>query len=574
MVGPFALVSSLVTMAHPGIAQGQSQNPPLPAAVTAAQAALRAGAVDSAIAGLEAYFVANPTATTGRLLLGTAYRRRGDFDRALATLLAITQPRPMRLQALFAAAGILAIRGQVDSSLALLAQLKRSGAFDVELARTANDFAALLTHPRFEASMFRLEDFVEPFVEPVQILRELRGETRGDQFGWIARRIGDVDGDSVHELVTSAPSFRAGAPLASGAPSAKGRVYVYSGRTGALLWTHTGEDGEGLGTGLEGAGDVNADGIGDVIAGAPGADRAYVYSGRDGALLRTLSSATRGERFGSAVSSAGDQNGDGVDDVVVGAPASNFTAEGAGRVYVFSGASGALLFTVNGTRAGEAFGSIVAGARGTRGAPVVIGAPGAGTFAAGQQPRGQVVVYERASERVKFVIDADSTGGALGAMFASLVGDVNGDRVLDVYASDFADGAHGPSTGRAFVYSGANGSRLLRLTGERAGDGFGIGSADVGDVNRDGFDDLAIGAWQYSRTVASAGRVYVYSGKDGALLRTVTGRIPGETLGFDATGIGDVNGDGVIDLLVTSSWSNVNGFQSGRLFIISGVVPR
>ena len=53
-------------------------------------------------------------------------------------------------------------------------------------------------------------------------------------------------------------------------------------------------------------------------------------------------------------------------------------------------------------------------------------------------------------------------------------------------------------------------------------------------------------------------------------MRTYTGKIPGETLGFDTTGMGDVNGDGVVDFLITSAWSGVNGFQSGRMFILSG----
>lgn len=102
------------------------------------------------------------------------------------------------------------------------------------------------------------------------------------------------------------------------------------------------------------------------------------------------------------------------------------------------------------------------------------------------------------------------------------------------------------------------------------GDAFGVGSADVGDVNKDGFDDLLIGAWQYSAVAPSGGRIYLYSGRDGSILQTITGRIPGETLGFDAAGAGDVDGDGVNDFLVTSSWSNVKGFRSGRMFIISG----
>jgi len=155
-------------------------------------------------------------------------------------------------------------------------------------------------------------------------------------------------------------------------------------------------------------------------------------------------------------------------------------------------------------------------------------------------------------------------------MFTSVVGDVNGDKVPDIYASDFPNSAKGPSTGRVYVYSGADGRLLRTLTGEGPGDGFGIGSADVGDVNRDGYADLLIGAWQFSGAAQSGGKVYLYSGKDGSLLRAITGRVPGETFGFDATGIGDIDGDGVPDLLVTSTWSNINGFRSGRMFVISG----
>jgi hypothetical protein len=167
-------------------------------------------------------------------------------------------------------------------------------------------------------------------------------------------------------------------------------------------------------------------------------------------------------------------------------------------------------------------------------------------------------------------VSGDSTGAALGAMFTSFVGDVNGDKVLDVWATDFTNSAKGPSTGRAYVRSGADGKPLYTFTGDNPGDGFGIGSANVGDVNRDGFDDMLAGAWQYSAVAASGGRIYLFSGKDGSVLRTITGRIPGETLGFDAAGVGDLDGDGVVDLLVTSSWSNVNGFRSGRMYVISG----
>ena len=534
--------------------------PPLPPEVAAAQRALQAGDPDGAIHALEAYFRGHPSATVGRLLLARAYRRKGDLERALTAYRSVTRPRPARLQALLGEAEVLARLGRPDDAFERLGQLKQTGAFDLDLVAADSDLAGLRSDPRFGELRFRAEEFEHPFVEPVTVLHEWRGESKGDQFSWIARGIGDVDGDGASDVATSAPTWGA-----NGGPAGPGKIYVYSGRSGALIWNQTGTGQEALGTGLEAAGDVDGDGAGDVIAGAPGADRAYVYSGRDGRLLLTLAPDTTPERFGQAAAGIGDQNGDGRPDLMVGAPGGGVAGSGAGRAYLFSGADGARLATLEGEKAGDAFGSIVAGARDGRATPVLVGAPGAGPSG-----RGRVYTYGPGGRTLAFVIDADSTGAALGGMFTSLVGDVNGDRVLDVYASDFSNSARGPSTGRVYVYSGKDGRRLYTFTGEGPGDGFGIGSADVGDVNRDGFADLLVGAWQFSGAAPSGGKVYLYSGKDGALLRTITGRVPGETFGFDATGIGDVNGDGVVDFLLTSTWSNVNGFQSGRMFVISG----
>ena len=112
------------------------------------------------------------------------------------------------------------------------------------------DLAPLKTDPRFAALLPTPADFTNPFVEPVKIIREWDGEAAGDQFGWIARNIGDVDGDGVPDIVTSAPTSAKGGDKA-------GRIYVYSTRTGRLLWTADGAKGDQLGTGIEGAGDAN-----------------------------------------------------------------------------------------------------------------------------------------------------------------------------------------------------------------------------------------------------------------------------------------------------------------------------
>jgi len=72
----------------------------------------------------------------------------------------------------------------------------------------------------------------------------------------------------------------------------------------------------------------------------------------------------------------------------------------------------------------------------------------------------------------------------------------------------------------------------------------------------------------------SGGRAYLYSGRDGTLIKTFTCRIPGDTFGFDAVTMGDVDKDGTTDFLITSAWSGIRGFHSGRMFIVSsGVQP-
>jgi len=556
--GPTLALVMLVSISSQAIAQGPPSG--APPEVTRAQAALTAGHVDSAIVVLEDFFRRNPAAVTGRLLLGNAYRQKGDLDKAIVSYGLVKQPRPARLQAVFSIAGIQASRGRTDEALDSLRVLKQSGAFDMDLVQTTPGFETLRQDPRVASVLFQPEDFVRPFVEPVRVINEWTGETKGDQFSWIARGIGDVDGDRVSDVVTSAPTFGA-----NGQPSGPGKVYVYSGRSGTLLWDRAGAPGENLGIGLEGAGDVDGDGAGDVVAGAPGSGKAYVYSGRDGRTLLTLSGTEQAEGFGRSASGAGDQDGDGREDVIVGAPSSNAKGQGSGRTYVFSGRNGSLLLTIDGEQAGDAFGSIVAGQKGGRRTPILVGAPGAGA-----RNTGMVYTFAAMSKTAKWAIESDSTGAALGAMFTSIVGDVDGDKVPDVYASDFANSASGPSTGRVYIHSGADGRRLHRLTGEQPGDGFGIGSADVGDVNRDGHADILVGAWQFAGAAPSGGKVYLYSGKDGSLMRAITGRIPGETFGFDATGVGDVDGDGVADFLLTSTWSNVKGFRSGRMFVISG----
>lgn len=490
--------------------------------------------------------------------LGVARLRNGQLPGALEAnrrAAAIEQTRPA---ALYNTGLVFAAMQQPDSAFWYLFEARKTNRIDLTQIGTDPDATPLRGDPRFKQLFPTPEEYARPFVESAIIIRDWHGEAAGDQFGWIARNAGDLDGDRINDVTTSSPSSNAG-----GARS--GRVYAYSTGSGRLLWARNGEPNAQLGLGIEAAGDVNNDGTPDVIAGAPGAGKAYVFSGRDGSTLLTLSAEDPADGFGRHVADLGDVNGDRFADVLVGAPTNSANGKNAGRGYLFSGKDGSVLLRLTGEAAGDGFGSTVAGAIHNGSTWIVVGA-GTG----GPRRTGRTYVYQGLTQRPAFVIDSDSTGAALGAMFVSVIGDVDKDGTADIYASDFPNSAKGRSTGRIYVYSGKTHQPLLTLTGENPGDGFGIGVADLGDVNRDGHDDMVIGAWQYASAAPSGGKIYVYSGKDGALLRTLTGQVPGETLGFDATGLGDVTGDGVPDLLLTSAWSAINGTRSGRVLVVSG----
>jgi hypothetical protein len=523
------------------------------------QGLLQTQQYDSASALLEELTAQRPDHGRAWSLLGFARQSMDDVDGAIEAYGRAIEFDDVAPRAMYGLGIQYARKGDVETAFEWLARADATGRVDMTQIGIDPNAEPLRGDPRYRALFPTESEFADPFVEDVSIVHEWVGEAAGDQFGWIARNIGDVDGDGVNDVTTSAPTNNEGGQAA-------GKVYAYSGKTGQLLWERVGPAGAQLGLGIEAAGDVNADGVPDVIAGGPGVGRTWVYSGRNGEDLLVLEAEAEGDVFGRKVSDVGDVDGDGHDDVMVGAPSNDESGDNAGKSYVYSGRTGRVLWSARGQNSGDAFGSAGAGFVSEDGMVwLVVGAPGVANG-------GRTYVYKGLEEEPAFVIDADETGSSLGGMFVSVVGDVDTDGVPDVYASDWSNNAKGASTGRVFVHSGANGTLLHVLTGEAAGDGFGIGPADAGDVDGDGYDDLVIGAWQHASAAPSGGKIYLYSGRTGEVLDTFTGKVPGETLGFDATGMGDVNGDGVIDLLVTSAWSAINGTRSGRMFIVSGRV--
>jgi hypothetical protein len=495
-------------------------------------------------------------------LLGSALQQSGQLDRAIeAYRKAIgIQPDPA---ATYSIGIVYAQKKDADRAFEWLGKARASRKVDMTQMQVDANLSALRDDPRFKALLPTKADFANPFVEPTRIIHEWQGEAVNDQFGWIARAIGDVDKDGVRDIVVSAP-------FTGDQKQPAGRLYVYSAKGGALLWKKDGAAGDRLGITVEAAGDVNADGTPDVVA--TGGGKVHMFGGRDGASLRTISSP--GPLPLLAASAAGDVNRDGHADILAGStpapqPGGRPPAAAKGAAYVFSGKDGAVLLSLEGEREGDNIGSAVAGQAGDKHTLLVVAAP-----AAGERKTGRVYVYTKLADKPAFVIDSDDTGAALGAMFVAVPGDVNNDGEPDVFASDFPNRAKGPSTGRIYVHSGQDGSRLLTLTGEGPGEGFGTSASSAGDVDGDGHADLAVGAWQYAAAATSGGRIYLHSGKDGRLLRTITCRIPGDTLGFDSVGIGDVDGDGDHDLLITSAYSGINGYRSGRVFVVSSGVGR
>jgi hypothetical protein len=537
-----------------------SQTPPT---LAAAQARLQAQDPAGAAKILEQITAADPKNARAWRMLGVARHQAGDFDAAIRANETSLEHEPNHPVAFYNIGASFARKGEAGRAFEWLARAKATRRLDMTQIENDNDLKALRGDTRFAALLPTPADFENPFVEPTRVIREWTGEAANDQFGWIARSLGDVDADGVQDVVTSAPTKVIGG-------AAAGRVYVLSSKTGRRLWTSDGAPGDQFGIGVERAGDTNKDGVPDVIASAPGGGYARVLSGRDGRVLLTLKAEAASDQFGRHVSTAGDVNGDGYDDVLVGAPGHASAGARTGRAYLFSGRDGKPLLSLSGERAGDAFGSTVAGHTSNGRSTIIVGAPGGGP-----SRRGRAYVYVWTAESSKsspqplFTVDADDTGAALAAMFVSIPGDLDGDRTPDVYLSDFPNAAKGPSTGRIYVHSGADGRRLFTLTGETAGEGFGTSPSVAGDVNGDRVPDLIVGAWQYAGHALTGGRAYLYSGRNGSLIRTFTCRTPGDAFGFDAVGLGDVDGDDATDLLITSAWSGVKGFHSGRIFILS-----
>jgi hypothetical protein len=344
----------------------------------------------------------------------------------------------------------------------------------------------------------------------------------GGLFGHRVSNAGDVDNDGCHDVIVGAWAENGGAAEA-------GRAYVFSGK-GGLLHTlgspNPDYDGR-FGWSVSGAGDVDNDGYDDVIVGAADEDvgsvwnagRAYVFSGQGGGLVYTLTSPILedGADFGESVSLAGDVNNDMHGEVIVGAPYEDGGAYNSGRAYIFDGATGERLYTLE-----------------------------------SPNPESQ---------------------GHFG-FFVSSAGDVNNDGCHDVIVGAWAEDGDAVDAGRAYVFSG-QGDLLHTLKSPNPDyDGrFGWSVSGAGDVDNDGYDDVIVGAADEDvASVWNAGRAYVFSGQGGGLLYTLTSPIleDGADFGESVSLAGDANNDMHGDVIVGAPYEDGGAINSGRAYIFNG----
>jgi hypothetical protein len=487
----------------------------------------------------------------------------------------------------------------------------------------------------------------------------INGSSAYDYSGFSVSSAGDVNGDGLDDLIIGAPSKGtvvgrdAGNSYVVFGKSTKDPIdlsEVAAGRGGYVIVGQSAQDRSGFS--VAGLGDVNGDGLADLFVGAPFSDpaggrdagRSYVVFGQRITNTVFLSSVaagsggfvingqSAGDQSGRSISGAGDVNGDGFSDFIVGAPFSDSTSGSqSGRSYVVFGKSttdaidlsavsaGFGGFVINAERPYDYSGFSVSGAGDVNGdgfADLVVGSPWSRASNGLRNGRSYVVFGKESPTSIDLSAVSQGNGGfvidgsqrfSYSGMSVSSAGDVNGDGLADILVgAQLGDTATAYNGGRTYVVFGKSSTAPLALSDLEAGRGGGFvvdgearedrsgnSVASAGDINGDGLGDIIIGAFKANTSRLDIGKSYVVFGKASAapvilssLVATNSGFIINGQSSFDYSGssvsaAGDVNGDGLADLAVGAfggnpqeGWVNgknpSTGFRAGRTYVIFG----
>lgn len=309
-----------------------------------------------------------------------------------------------------------------------------------------------------------------------------------------------------------------------------------------------------LGSTVAFAGDVNGDGVTDLIAACPQLGshtapfgRVRVLSGVDGSLLQSVDGAPL-DAFGTGVAGGFDLDSDGRPDWIAGAPQISYAGSGlvhAGYARAHSGATGAPILQLPGVF-GDALGYSVDGGPDIDldGVPdLLVGARQGGLVSTGP---GYARIYSGATGIPIRTLTGPVLGGHYGFV-VDLFDDVDGDGVGDLAIGAPISGAAGFLSGLVDVISGATGVLLFRFQGATPGDNVGYAVVSPGDLDNDGLADVIIAASGDDTGAANAGALYARRGFDGAPLYVVNGMQADGALGSRLSAGPDFDGDGVRD---------------------------
>jgi hypothetical protein len=430
-----------------------------------------------------------------------------------------------------------------------------------------------------------------PIVSPDDANWSAEGDQSGALFGFSVAGAGDVNGDNFDDVIVGAPEYNNGS-------TDEGMAFVYHGSPAGLSatadWTRDSDQSYAeLGYSLSGAGDVNNDGYDDVIVGAPYYQSssfhedegwAMVYHGSATGLSPSadwyVQANIQMAFLGASVSSAGDVNDDGYDDVIIGAYSMTSGDIDEGLAFVYHGDSTGLSSSADWTGEGNEYEAEYGWSVSCAGDvnndgydDVIVGAPRYGV-----SDRGAAFVYHGSatglSATADWSVEGEDDGHHLGYSVSG-AGDVNNDGYDDVIfgAPQYVNGEI--SEGAAYLHYGSA-SGLSATPGwvsesNQAHSYMGRSVAGLGDINNDGYDDVIVGASWYDSGESNEGIVFVYFGSASGLEEypgwIAEGNQVDAYFGSCVAGAGDVDGDGDAEVLVGAGKYDVD---SGAMGMVAG----